>query len=187
MAQERVLLKYFPHASTADAFLHAHNELAKSKSSDEIRLWESQAAKAYWGPSREFLVTFPKNDMDRIPEHWKTFGSRISALTSSPRLAVNPPNAMLNYLLYALLESESRLALAALGPDPGIGVLRNDLRARDSLACDLMEPIRPKVDAYLLDCLQRSPLKREWFFEQPSVGTAGGFGAWWTKRSGWTR
>jgi CRISPR/Cas system-associated endonuclease Cas1 len=72
---------------------------------------------------------------------------------------------MLNYL-YAVLESESRLALAALGLDPGIGVLHNDLRSRDSLACDLMEPIRPEVDAYLLDWLIRGPLKRDWFFEQ---------------------
>jgi hypothetical protein len=58
------------------------------------------------------------------------------------------------------------LALAALGLDPGIGVLHNDLRSRDSLACDLMEPVRPQVDAYLLDWLARGPLKRDWFFEQ---------------------
>jgi CRISPR-associated protein Cas1 len=72
---------------------------------------------------------------------------------------------MLNYL-YALLESESRLALAALGLDPGIGVLHVDTQARDSLACDLVEPIRPQVDAYLLDWIGREPLQREWFFEQ---------------------
>jgi hypothetical protein len=29
-----------------------------------------------------------------------------------------------------------------------------------------MEPVRPQVDAYLLDWIQRTPLKREWFFEQ---------------------
>ena len=69
---------------------------------------------------------------------------------------------MLNYL-YALLESESRLALAALGLDPGLGVLHNDLRTRDSLACDLMESIRHE---FLLDWLRRTPLRREWFFEQ---------------------
>jgi ribosomal protein L32 len=103
--------------------------------------------------------------MARVPGHWQKFGGRISPLTGSPRLAVNPPNAILNYL-YAVLESESRLALAALGLDPGIGVLHNDLRSRDSLACDLMEPIRPQCDAYLLDWLARAPLKREWFFEQ---------------------
>ena len=50
--------------------------------------------------------------------------------------------------------------------DPGIGVLHNDLRARDSRACDVMEPIRPQVDAFLLDWLSRSPLKRDWFVEQ---------------------
>jgi hypothetical protein len=89
----------------------------------------------------------------------------MSALTNSPRLAVNPPNAMLNYL-YAVLESEARLALAALGLDPGLGVLHNDLRSRDSLACDVLEPVRPQVDAFLLDWLNRGPLRRDWFFEQ---------------------
>jgi CRISPR/Cas system-associated endonuclease Cas1 len=71
----------------------------------------------------------------------------------------------LNYL-YALLESEARIAAAALGLDPGLGVLHVDMQARDSLACDLMEAARPQVDAYLLDWITRQPLKREWFFEQ---------------------
>jgi hypothetical protein len=29
-----------------------------------------------------------------------------------------------------------------------------------------MEPVRPKVDAFLLDWITREPLRREWFFEQ---------------------
>src|SRR5262249_14251278 len=37
---------------------------------------------------------------------------------------------------------------------------------RDSLACDLMEPVRPLVDSYLLDWLLQRPLKRSWFFEE---------------------
>ncbi len=72
---------------------------------------------------------------------------------------------MLNYM-YALLESESRLAAASVGLDPGIGVLHVDTDARDSLACDLMEPARPHVDAYLLKWISEGPLRREWFFEQ---------------------
>src|SRR5439155_21990802 len=72
---------------------------------------------------------------------------------------------MLNYL-YALLEAESRLAAAALGLDPGLGVIHVDTRARDSLACDLMEAIRPLVDAYVLDWILSQPLRREWFFER---------------------
>src|ERR1700720_3086532 len=94
-----------------------------------------------------------------------SFGARISPLTRSPRLAANPPNAILNYL-YALLESEARLAAAELGLDPGMGFLHVDTPARDSLACDLMEPVRPQVDALLLDWLTRGLLKREWFFER---------------------
>ena len=69
-------------------------------------------------------------------------------MTGSPRLSVNPPNAMLNYL-YAVLEAEARLAASALGLDPGLGVMHVDTNARDSLACDLMEPIRPQVDAFV--------------------------------------
>jgi hypothetical protein len=110
-------------------------------------------------------VNFPKNDLKRVPQHWRSFGARVSPLTGSPRLAANPPNAILNYL-YSVLESEARLAAAALGLDPGLGVLHVDTPARDSLACDLMEPIRPQVDAYLLDWITRQPLRREWFFEQ---------------------
>jgi len=56
--------------------------------------------------------------------------------------------------------------VAALGLDPGLGFLACGHPARDSLACDLMEPVRPQVDAFLLDWITRQPLKRSWFFEQ---------------------
>jgi len=72
---------------------------------------------------------------------------------------------MLNYL-YAVLESEARLAAAALGLDPGLGFIHVDTLARDSLACDLMEAVRPRVDAYVLEWLTQQPLSRQWFFEQ---------------------
>ena len=47
-----------------------------------------------------------------------------------------------------------------------MGVLHLDTINRDSLACDLMEPIRPDVDAYVLNRIIRQPLKRSWFFEE---------------------
>ena len=65
-----------------------------------------------------------------------------------------------------MLEVEARLAAAELGLDPGIGMLHRDRPNRDSLACDLMEPVRPLVDAYLFDWLSRGPLRKEWFFEK---------------------
>jgi hypothetical protein len=43
----------------------------------------------------------------RISERWRKFGTR-SPLSSSPRHAATPANAILNYL-YTVLESETRL------------------------------------------------------------------------------
>jgi hypothetical protein len=77
---------------------------------------------------------------------------------------VNPANAILNYL-YAILESEARLALLAVGCDPGIGILHADAKTRDSMACDVMEAVRPEVDAWLLVFLTSRTLRRQDFLE----------------------
>jgi CRISPR-associated endonuclease Cas1 len=163
--QEQVARHKLLDSNTADTIAHYRTELPQAEEIASILLIEAQAARAYWSAWSTLPVNFPKNDLPRVPDHWRSFGTRVSPLTGSPRLAANPPNAILNYL-YCMLESESRLAAAALGLDPGLGVLHVDTSARDSLACDLMEPIRSHVDAYLLDWITRQPLKREWFFEQ---------------------
>ena len=163
--QEQVARHKLLDTSTADTIARFTAELPTADSISTMRLIESQAARAYWSAWSTLPINFPKNDLHRVPDHWRSFGARVSPLTGSPRLAANPPNAILNYL-YSVLESESRLAAAALGLDPGLGVLHVDTSARDSLACDIMEPIRAQVDAYLLDWITRQPLKREWFSEQ---------------------
>jgi CRISPR-associated endonuclease Cas1 len=163
--QEDVARNKLLATDCADSIARYRVELVKADTPESIRLIESQAAYAYWSIWRTLPVNFPRKDAQRIPDHWRTFGARVSPLTGSPRLAVNPPNAMLNYL-YALLESESRLAAAALGLDPGLGVLHADAVARDSLACDLMETVRPQVDAFVLAWITSEPLRREWFLEQ---------------------
>jgi CRISPR-associated endonuclease Cas1 len=163
--QERVANDHLRDSHAARIIASARVALSTATSIPAVRVLESQAALAYWSAWRAVPVMFPKNDLRRVPDHWRTFGTRISPLTGSPRLAVNPPNAILNYL-YSVLESEASLAATALGLDPGIGLMHVDSQARDSLACDLMEPVRPQVDAYLLDWMTRTPLRREWFSEQ---------------------
>src|SRR6266567_1660683 len=163
--QEQVARDKLLDSTTADVIARFRAEVPTGDSITTIRLIESQAARAYWSAWSTLTINFPKNQLLRVPEHWRSFGARVSPLTGSPRLAANPPNAILNYL-YALLESEARLAAAALGLDPGLGVLHVDTTARDSLACDLMEVVRPQVDAYVLDWILSRPLRREWFFEQ---------------------
>ncbi|MHB8487389.1 MAG: CRISPR-associated endonuclease Cas1 [Candidatus Acidiferrales bacterium] len=165
VAQEQLVREKLQNSGAAERIAEMRRGLRICQSIDALRPLEALAAKAYWAAWRNVRVDFPTKDLGRVPEHWCTFGTRESPLTASPRLAVNPPNAMLNYL-YALLESEARLAVAALGLDPGLGVMHFDSPSRDSLASDLMEPIRPRVDAYVLDWIARGPLRREWFFEQ---------------------
>jgi len=80
-------------------------------------------------------------------------------------LATGPANAVLNYL-YALSESAARVAISTLGMDPGLGVLHADGTVLDSFACDLQEPIRVKIDAYVLDWILHETFRRDWFFEE---------------------
>ena len=162
--QESVVRDMLNGFLAADTIARFRLELDSADNLDAVRLIESQAARCYWQSWSVVPICWPRKDQSRIPEHWKEFGSRISPLTRSPRLASSPPNALLN-LLYALLESESRLSAAAMGLDPGIGVLHVDTPNRDSLACDLMEVCRPKVDAFVLNWLQNEPLRKSDFWE----------------------
>jgi len=165
LAGQELLVRDMLHdPATADAIARFRNGLPSADSIEIVRLIEAQAAKLYWQAWSEMPIRWPRKDERRVPEHWKRFGYRISPLTHSPRLAANPPNALLN-LLYALLESESRLSAAAMGLDPGIGCLHVDTPNRDSLACDLMEVCRPKVDAFVLNWLQSEPLCKSDFWE----------------------
>ncbi len=64
-----------------------------------------------------------------------------------------------------MLEAEARIALLAVGLDPGLGVLHADQRARDSLALDVIEAVRPAVDGWLLDALASRSFRRADFHE----------------------
>jgi CRISPR-associated endonuclease Cas1 len=163
--QEKVARGGLRDSATADRIAELRAAVQSADAISTIRALESQGAKDYWAAWQNVAITFPKKELPRVPDHWRVFGARRSPLTECPRSAVNPANAMLNYL-YALLEAEARLAAAAMGLDPGLGFLHLDTATRDSLACDLMEPVRPEVDSFVLDWISREPIKREWLFEQ---------------------
>jgi CRISPR-associated protein Cas1 len=102
-AQEQVARHKLLDSATADAIAQFRTELPTVENISTIRLIESQAARVYWSAWSALPINFPKNDLRRTPGHWCSFGARVSPLTGSPRLACNPPNAILNYL-YSLLE-----------------------------------------------------------------------------------
>jgi len=117
--QETVVRDMLRDTATADVIARFGEDILGAESTDAVRLIESQAARWYWRSWSNVSIHWPRKGEHRVPEHWKRFGSRISPLTQSPRLASTPPNALLNFL-YSLLESESRLCVAAMGLDTGL-------------------------------------------------------------------
>jgi CRISPR-associated endonuclease Cas1 len=165
LTAQRDLLPHLPEVSGAcEALEQALADLESADATIGLRRAEARGAAAYWTAWKDVPVRFAKKDEAKIPAHWRTFGTRGSPLTGQPRLAANPINALLNYS-YAILESEGTIACLAVGLDPGIGVLHADQRGRASLTLDVIEPVRPKVDALVLELLRTRVFSMKDFFE----------------------
>jgi CRISPR-associated endonuclease Cas1 len=167
--QARVLRMSLGMDEPADSVLTLRDDLARSTSHDEMRQYEASAAACYfnaWGSSGLAVAKFTTRDRSRVPEHWERFDGRRSVLLANNgnKKAERPVNAILNYL-FALTEVESILACHAIGLDPGLGIMHLDARGRQSMALDLMEPVRPLVEQWTLDLLAKRSFKRTDFVE----------------------
>ncbi len=149
-------------ADLAEAIMSAHTV-------EEARQLEASAAALYfgaWAGRPEAAPTFAAKDRGRVPPHWGTFEGRRSVLASSSanRKAERPVNALLNYV-FALLEAEAILACAAVGLDSGLGIVHNDAKGRQSMALDLIEPVRPEAEAFVLDMMHARTFRKADFIE----------------------
>jgi CRISPR-associated endonuclease Cas1 len=150
------------HATTVDA----------ATSLKAVTEAEAKAANTYFAAwARHVTIRFATRDRARVPEHWYGYDGRRSVLDygRSPRKAATPVNALLNYC-YALAEAECRIALVAVGLDPGLGIIHADELGRDSLALNIIEPVRPLVDTTVLGLVRDRPFRAADFHETPSGG-----------------
>jgi len=74
----------------------------------------------------------------------------------------DPVNAALS-LAYTLLHFEAVRAAQAAGLDPLLGTLHEPAYGRESLACDLVEPLRPRVDGWVWELFRERLLRLEHF------------------------
>ncbi len=74
----------------------------------------------------------------------------------------DPVNACLS-LGYTLLHAEAVGACHAAGLDPLLGFLHEPSYKRESLACDLVEPLRPRLDALVWTLFRERALAAEHF------------------------
>jgi CRISPR-associated endonuclease Cas1 len=144
--------------------------MALAEDVEDARRLEAQAAAAYFGTWPQVgVVRFVSKDDLRVPPHWRRFNGRRSALRGkgvSNQRAERPLNALLNFT-YRLAEAEARLALLVVGLDPGLGLLHADYPGRDSLALDLLEPVRPAVERYVLRLVGSHRFHKRDFTETP--------------------
>ena len=162
--QEVLVREKLKDNRAAGSIASLRSRLSDAPDLDAIRGIESRAAAEYWDAWHDLPILFPRKEVKRTPSHWLTFGPRHSPLTGGPRLSVNPANSLLNYT-NAVAECECRLAACACGLDPGLGFLHTDTANRDSLALDLIETIRPAIEAWILNWLMHEPLRRADFVE----------------------
>lgn len=169
--QARVLVTRFGDEDTGSTLLDLAAGLEDAGTIDEARQLEAVAAAAYfarWADHPATAARFVARDRPRVPPHWSVYDSRRSAITgraTTNRLAERPVNALLN-LTYRLAEVEARFACVRLGLDSGLGCLHLDTAGRDSLALDLIEPVRPDVDRFVLDLVAERTFAKRDFVER---------------------
>lgn len=136
---KKVLL--VPKAEELDGLI---SKIKDQSSLPSLRGIEGRAASAYFTALSQYLPPSLKFDgRNRRP----------------PR---DPFNAVLS-LTYTLLHSEAVLASYGAGLDPYIGFYHSLDYGRESLACDLIEPLRPLIDNWLLGCFRSEILRVEHF------------------------
>lgn len=165
---QRAVLEGVPSGTerTRDRLGQLEADCADAASGDDLLTIEAKAANEYWTAWESLPVDFEHPDRDGVPDHWRTVGPRSSPLSKNARKAVTPAHAILNYL-YAVLRAEANLGIRAMGMEPGLSLYHSSRRWRDSFSDDLMEPVRPLVDRWVLQLLQERTFSKADFFETP--------------------
>jgi CRISPR-associated protein Cas1 len=130
------VLKMFMHAAAIDASAYAARINPDMSVLDLLGI-EGRVSATYWQALADRQLHFGRRQ--DVPDHWKTFGSRRSPLTGTPRRAVTPGAALLNYL-YSVAASEITVSLYSIGLLPELDCgLHEDRDNRMSLSYSIIE------------------------------------------------
>jgi len=90
------------------------------------------------------------------------FSSQLNFTGRNRRPPKDPVNVCLS-LAYTLVYQEALSVIKTVGLDPALGCLHAPTYHRASLACDLIEPIRPLIDAWVYQLFQSKVLNLDYF------------------------
>ncbi|MCS6953258.1 MAG: CRISPR-associated endonuclease Cas1 [Bryobacterales bacterium] len=144
-AEERPSLRHPLHAA-AETLAQLLERLRRPEplERETIRGWEGAGAAAYFAAyCRLFPPALEFHDRNRRPPQ-------------------DPVNACLS-LAYTLAHYQACCIAAAAGLDPAIGFYHELTHGRESLACDLVEPVRPRIEAWVWRMFRQRRLRAEHF------------------------
>lgn len=104
----------------------------------------------------------------------------------------DPVNALLS-LTFTLIHQEAIRQCFIHGLDPWLGFYHQQTPGRMSLACDLMEPLRPKIEAWVVECFRNGEFDLRHFGHQNGaclLGKAGRqryYQRWYAQLPTWSR
>ncbi|MGK9451822.1 CRISPR-associated endonuclease Cas1 [Acidithiobacillus caldus] len=114
---------------------------------------------------------------------FSTLPKAFQAQVRVRRPPTDPANAILS-LAYTLLHHEAIHAIHGVGLDPYLGALHSPSHGRESLTCDLIEPLRSPVDEWIRHILHQQVLRPEHFYSDRGavflgkVGRSNFYRAW---------
>jgi CRISP-associated protein Cas1 len=152
--QSANVVRHFSAEYSADRIDSYRAQLESAATAHDVMGLEGIAAAEYFRAWRRVRVRWDDESIIRIPSDWEWFHGRESVIKEQgKRNATDPVNALLNYC-YTLGYIEARNACALTGLDSRIGFVHSDKIGRDSLACDIVEMFRERIDSYVLDLIK---------------------------------
>lgn len=144
----------YPLTQALQQLRQQQSKIATVGNLDSLRGMEGAAAVSYFAGLRALVAqSWGFNERNRRP----------------PR---DPFNVLLS-LTYTLAMAEMAMALHTAGYDPCIGYYHQISLGRESLACDLLEPLRPLADQLCLRLIKQETLIPAHFSTSPAGCTMG--------------
>jgi CRISPR-associated protein Cas1 len=142
--RETYLQSRYPLKLAIDTVQNCINNIDNTHTIPSLRGIEGAAAASYFGGFADCLA------------------ARLKFTGRNRQPPKDPLNAILS-LGYTLLHAEAVVALYSAGLDPYIGFYHGLDFGRESLACDLIEPLRPQFDRMAIEWFQKQELRIEDF------------------------
>jgi CRISPR-associated endonuclease Cas1 len=116
---------------------------------------ESEAGRIYWPVWQGLAPRFRVRDRSRVPEHWQQgFVRRGSSIGGVGNRYADDPVSALLHIGYRLAEISLTRAVRSVGLSPEIGAWHTDEVGRASFSLDLLEALRPRIDAFVVSVLR---------------------------------